>query len=204
MRDALNIKLRFQSHESNRLKNLLFVFRMESFTQENTDLKRKLQSMESTNKTLAAQLQKLQSIVNKVTKPLKANSTQSGTCLMVRNKKSRGYDPFWNLGFGFGSGPSVVWTITRGFVRVASDETTEPEAESKDEALFSKRAIVGPSSLQVKSTQTHPVLNRAQCYGSGYQKQRICVNRSREFCAYFSSMFHNLARIFSLSEVVHR
>ncbi|XP_071792020.1 cyclic AMP-responsive element-binding protein 3-like protein 2 [Asterias amurensis] len=57
--------------------------KMESFTQENTDLKRKLQSMESTNKTLAAQLQKLQSIVNKVTKPLKANSTQSGTCLMV-------------------------------------------------------------------------------------------------------------------------
>ncbi|XP_038049236.1 cyclic AMP-responsive element-binding protein 3-like protein 2 isoform X2 [Patiria miniata] len=57
--------------------------KMETYTQENSDLKRKLQSMESTNRTLAAQLQKLQSIVNKVTKPLKANSTQSGTCLMV-------------------------------------------------------------------------------------------------------------------------
>ncbi|XP_022111790.1 cyclic AMP-responsive element-binding protein 3-like protein 2 isoform X2 [Acanthaster planci] len=57
--------------------------KMETFTQENSDLKRKLQSMESTNRTLAAQLQKLQSIVNKVAKPLKANSTQSSTCLMV-------------------------------------------------------------------------------------------------------------------------
>lgn len=57
--------------------------RMDSYTSENSELRRKVENLETTNQTLISQLGKLQSIVNKISKPIKANSTQTGTCLMV-------------------------------------------------------------------------------------------------------------------------
>ncbi|XP_071943678.1 cyclic AMP-responsive element-binding protein 3-like protein 2 [Antedon mediterranea] len=57
--------------------------KMEQYTQENTDLKKRVDSLESNNKTLVTQLTKLQSIANKISKPIRATSTQTGTCLMV-------------------------------------------------------------------------------------------------------------------------
>ncbi|NP_001161521.1 CREB-like transcription factor [Saccoglossus kowalevskii] len=57
--------------------------RVEGYTSENTDLRKKLESLENTNKALMSQLHRLQALVSKVSKPIKATSTQTGTCLMV-------------------------------------------------------------------------------------------------------------------------
>ena len=56
--------------------------RVESFSQENNDLKKKLEMLETNNRSLLGQLQKLQNIVGKVTR---TTSSGTGTVLMVRN-----------------------------------------------------------------------------------------------------------------------
>ncbi|XP_071830974.1 cyclic AMP-responsive element-binding protein 3-like protein 2 [Apostichopus japonicus] len=57
--------------------------RMESYSHENGELRKKVENLETTNESLAEQLERLQAIVNKVTRPIKASATQTGTCLMV-------------------------------------------------------------------------------------------------------------------------
>ncbi|XP_066264827.1 cyclic AMP-responsive element-binding protein 3-like protein 1 isoform X1 [Branchiostoma lanceolatum] len=57
--------------------------RVENFTHENNELRKKCNSLESNNKTLLVQLQKLQALVNRVPRPCRTNATQTGTCLMV-------------------------------------------------------------------------------------------------------------------------
>lgn len=59
-------------------------FRVEAFSQENNDLKKKVDSLENNNRSLLSQLQKLQSLVGKVTGRPAGGSTQTGTVLMVR------------------------------------------------------------------------------------------------------------------------
>lgn len=54
--------------------------RVESFSQENNDLKKKLEMLETNNRSLLGQLQKLQSIVGKVTR---TTTSGTGTVLMV-------------------------------------------------------------------------------------------------------------------------
>ncbi|XP_071492536.1 cyclic AMP-responsive element-binding protein 3-like protein 1 [Diadema antillarum] len=80
------IKNKISAQESRRKKKEYLEAlekRMDSYTHENTELRKKVESLETTNQSLLTQLTKLQSIVNKVTKPIKASSTQTGTCLMV-------------------------------------------------------------------------------------------------------------------------
>lgn len=57
--------------------------RMESYSHENGELRKKVENLETTNESLAQQLERLQAIVNKVSRPIKASATQTGTCLMV-------------------------------------------------------------------------------------------------------------------------
>ncbi|XP_041452734.1 cyclic AMP-responsive element-binding protein 3-like protein 2 [Lytechinus variegatus] len=80
------IKNKISAQESRRKKKEYLEAlekRMDSYTSENTELKRKVENLENTNQSLVSQLSKLQSIVNKISKPIKAHSTQTGTCLMV-------------------------------------------------------------------------------------------------------------------------
>lgn len=58
---------------------------MESYTSENSDLWRKVENLETANRSLLQQLQKLQSLVSGkvVPRSCKIASTQTGTCLMM-------------------------------------------------------------------------------------------------------------------------
>nr|XP_039254177.1 uncharacterized protein LOC120331181 [Styela clava] len=58
--------------------------RMESFNQENGDLRRKLDSLEDSNQSLLGQLRSLQMLVaEKMPKPSRTITTQTSSCLMV-------------------------------------------------------------------------------------------------------------------------
>nr|XP_046200863.1 cyclic AMP-responsive element-binding protein 3-like protein 1 [Oncorhynchus gorbuscha] len=58
--------------------------KVENYTSENSDLWKKVETLESANRTLLQQLQKLQVLVTgKVPQSYKMASTQTGTCLMV-------------------------------------------------------------------------------------------------------------------------
>ncbi|KAJ8402911.1 hypothetical protein AAFF_G00362250, partial [Aldrovandia affinis] len=58
--------------------------KVESFTSENNKLWTKVETLESTNRSLLQQLQKLQVLVaGKIPRSCKMTSTQTGTCLMV-------------------------------------------------------------------------------------------------------------------------
>lgn len=58
--------------------------RVENCSCENLELRKKVDSLESTNRSLIGQLQKLQSIIAaKVPRTVTARSTQTSTCLMV-------------------------------------------------------------------------------------------------------------------------
>uniref|UniRef100_A0A8C5SQS6 Cyclic AMP-responsive element-binding protein 3-like protein 2 n=1 Tax=Laticauda laticaudata TaxID=8630 RepID=A0A8C5SQS6_LATLA len=58
--------------------------RVESCSTENSELRKKVEVLENTNRTLLQQLQRLQTMVaGKVSRSCKAASTQTGTCLMV-------------------------------------------------------------------------------------------------------------------------
>lgn len=62
-------------------------FRMESFNQENGDLRRKLDSLEDNNQSLMEQLRALQMLVaEKLPKQTNTVTTQTSSCLMVRNE----------------------------------------------------------------------------------------------------------------------
>ncbi|XP_053161679.1 cyclic AMP-responsive element-binding protein 3-like protein 1 [Hemicordylus capensis] len=58
--------------------------KVETYTSENSELWKKVETLENANRTLLQQLQKLQALVaGKVSRPYKMASTQTGTCLMV-------------------------------------------------------------------------------------------------------------------------
>ncbi|XP_053574968.1 cyclic AMP-responsive element-binding protein 3-like protein 2 [Bombina bombina] len=58
--------------------------RVENCSSENSELRKKVEVLETTNRTLLQQLQRLQAMVaGKVSRSCKAASTQTGTCLMV-------------------------------------------------------------------------------------------------------------------------
>jgi len=80
------IKNKISAQESRRKKKEYLETlekKVEAFTHENVELKRKVDSLEGNNRSLLSQLQKLQSLVGKVTRPSSVTSTQTGTCLMV-------------------------------------------------------------------------------------------------------------------------
>lgn len=61
---------------------------MESFNQENGDLRRKLDSLEDSNQSLMEQLRALQMLVaEKLPKQTNTVTTQTSSCLMVRKAK---------------------------------------------------------------------------------------------------------------------
>ena len=71
---------------------MVSIFRVESFSHENNELKKKVDSLENNNRSLLGQLQKLQSLVGKIPRP-SGGVPQTGTALMVRklnNFLSRG------------------------------------------------------------------------------------------------------------------
>ncbi|XP_063303645.1 cyclic AMP-responsive element-binding protein 3-like protein 2 isoform X1 [Pelobates fuscus] len=58
--------------------------RVENCSSENSELRKKVEVLETTNRTLLQQLQRLQAMVaGKMSRTYKAASTQTGTCLMV-------------------------------------------------------------------------------------------------------------------------
>ena len=78
--------------------------RVEAFNHENSDLKKKVESLESNNRSLLGQLQKLQALVSKVPRTAAASATQTGTVLMVSVLLSPPSPPC------FGSPPSLCGT----------------------------------------------------------------------------------------------
>ena len=80
------IKNKISAQESRRKKKEYMETlekRMEAFSQENNDLKKKVDHLENNNRSLLSQLHKLQSLVSKVPRPSSPAATQTGTCLMV-------------------------------------------------------------------------------------------------------------------------
>ncbi|KAK7497164.1 hypothetical protein BaRGS_00011458 [Batillaria attramentaria] len=80
------IKNKISAQESRRKKKEYLEAlekRVEAYNHENTDLKKKVESLESNNRSLLGQLQKLQALVSKMPKSAAASATQTGTVLMV-------------------------------------------------------------------------------------------------------------------------
>ncbi|XP_031570697.1 uncharacterized protein LOC116305018 isoform X2 [Actinia tenebrosa] len=82
------IKNKISAQESRRKKKEYMETlekRIETCSNENMDLRKKLDGLENTNRSLLSQLQKLQSMINntKTHCPVSACSTQTSTCLMV-------------------------------------------------------------------------------------------------------------------------
>ncbi|XP_046332115.2 cyclic AMP-responsive element-binding protein 3-like protein 1 isoform X2 [Haliotis rufescens] len=80
------IKNKISAQESRRKKKEYLEAlekRVESFNQENTDLRKKVDSLENNNRSLLGQLHKLQALVSKMPRPSAASATQTGTVLMV-------------------------------------------------------------------------------------------------------------------------
>ena len=68
------------------------LFRMDDFNKENLDLKRKLDSLESSNRSLLSQLRSLQTLVaGKMPKPSRSVTTQTSSCLMVGDRFYKDY-----------------------------------------------------------------------------------------------------------------
>lgn len=61
----------------------MYFGRVEAYNHENSDLKKKVESLENNNRSLLGQLQKLQALVGRMPKPSAASATQTGTVLMV-------------------------------------------------------------------------------------------------------------------------
>lgn len=79
------IKNKISAQESRRKKKEYLEAlekRVESFSHENNELKRKVDTLESNNRSLLGQLQKLQSLVGKIPRP-SGTVPQTGTALMV-------------------------------------------------------------------------------------------------------------------------
>jgi len=79
------IKNKISAQESRRKKKEYMETlekRVEAYNQENGDLKKKIEQLENNNRSLLSQLQKMQSLISKVTKQSSAVSPAS-TCLMV-------------------------------------------------------------------------------------------------------------------------
>lgn len=79
------IKNKISAQESRRKKKEYLEAlekRVEAFSQENNDLKKKVDSLENNNQSLLGQLQKLQALVGKVSRH-GGTTTQTGTVLMV-------------------------------------------------------------------------------------------------------------------------
>ena len=65
---------------------------MDDFNKENLDLKRKLDSLESSNRSLLSQLRSLQTLVaGKMPKPSRSVTTQTSSCLMVGDRFYKDY-----------------------------------------------------------------------------------------------------------------
>ncbi|XP_001630366.2 cyclic AMP-responsive element-binding protein 3-like protein 2 isoform X2 [Nematostella vectensis] len=81
------IKNKISAQESRRKKKEYMETlekRVETCSSENLELRKKLDSLENTNRNLIGQLQKLQALISpKVQRPVNARSTQTSTCLMV-------------------------------------------------------------------------------------------------------------------------
>ncbi|XP_060076354.1 cyclic AMP-responsive element-binding protein 3-like protein 2 [Ylistrum balloti] len=85
--------------------------RVEAFSQENNDLKKKVNSLEHNNQSLLGQLHKLQSLVGKVARP--ATSQTGGTVLMVLVLCFAVFLGGWNpssLNVGYSSGSHAMHT----------------------------------------------------------------------------------------------
>lgn len=79
------IKNKISAQESRRKKKEYLETlekQVEAFTQENVDLKKKVDSLENNNRSLIGQLQKLQAQCGKIPRSSSASSTQTGTVLM--------------------------------------------------------------------------------------------------------------------------
>ncbi|XP_025099389.1 cyclic AMP-responsive element-binding protein 3-like protein 1 isoform X1 [Pomacea canaliculata] len=80
------IKNKISAQESRRKKKEYLEAlekRVEAYNHENSDLKKKVESLENNNRSLLGQLQKLQALVGRMPKPSAASATQTGTVLMV-------------------------------------------------------------------------------------------------------------------------
>ncbi|XP_041354081.1 cyclic AMP-responsive element-binding protein 3-like protein 1 [Gigantopelta aegis] len=121
------IKNKISAQESRRKKKEYLEAlekRVESYTHENSDLKKKIDSLENNNRSLLGQLQKLQALVSKVTCPSGTSATQTGTVLMVLVLCFAVFLGGWsptslNIGYSASSAVSPVFMSKPEFVRPA-------------------------------------------------------------------------------------
>jgi cyclic AMP-responsive element-binding protein 3 len=106
------IKNKISAQESRRKKKEYLETlekRVEVYNLENSDLKKKVEQLETNNRSLLTQLQKLQQLASKLTRGAStATSTQTGTCLMVLMLCFAIFLGSWSpASLNFGSGSSV-------------------------------------------------------------------------------------------------
>ncbi|XP_029472265.1 cyclic AMP-responsive element-binding protein 3-like protein 2 [Rhinatrema bivittatum] len=129
--------------------------KVESCSSENGDLRKKIEILENSNRTLLQQLQRLQALVSgKVLRSYKAASTQTGTCLMVLvlcfavifSSCSHNYGPY----------PSATKTVLAS-PHSSSETYTASIVRSRNLLIYEEPRILEEQSI---STEHHDAWNR--------------------------------------------
>lgn len=128
------IKNKISAQESRRKKKEYMEClekRMEGYSRENEGLRKKVDYLESTNRSLMSQLQKLQNLVARMPRP-SSQSTQTGTCLMVLvlffSVFLGSWSPMsWSIGsFQTASSANVPLPISRMNLPLTKPEAIQP------------------------------------------------------------------------------
>ena len=156
------IKNKISAQESRRKKKEYMESlekRMEGYSQENSDLKKKLEQLETNNRSLMSQLQKLQSLVGKVARPA-VPTTQTGTCLMVLVLFFAVFLGTWSpmsLNVGYGS-------------------TTATPGQPMGPAMLSKHSPVGVSPMIPEAKDAR----EADAYSTANMRSRVLLSMKEE------------------------
>ncbi|CAG5126156.1 unnamed protein product [Candidula unifasciata] len=153
------IKNKISAQESRRKKKEYLEAlekRIEAYNHENNDLKKKVENLESNNRSLLGQLQKLQSLVSKM--PKAATATQTGTALMVLVfcfAVFLGSMSPSNLNIGYSTKPPML-----GFVQPQTISLPQPQPQ------------MGPQPL--------PALDTSSPYVTPNMKSRVLMSVDQE------------------------
>lgn len=160
------IKNKISAQESRRKKKEYLEAlekRVEAYNHENTDLKKKVESLETNNRSLLGQLQKLQALVSKMPKSAAASATQTGTVLMVL--------VLCFAMFLGGMGPS---SLNVGYTGVGPIGPVGPLAPItlQQPGPLRPQPDMGPGAVRAKDT--------SDAYSTPNLKSRVLMSLSRE------------------------
>lgn len=153
--------------------------KVESYTSENSDLWRKVENLETTNRSLAQQLQKLQALVSGkvVPRSCKMASTQTGTCLMmmalcfvlVLGSLSPCLSPLSFLAHSSSSSSSSTPALPSG------DLYTTSQVRSRNLLFYNEGAPLEESSVTSEAgglqSESHSHIQTSHFTGNGHSNQ---------------------------------